>query len=125
MQTSAWKWTGYVISGVAVLFLLMDSLMKVYGARVSVDTTVSLGYDADIVRTLGAILLAATVLYVWPRTALIGAILITAYLGGAIATHVMHKSPLFSHTLFGVYVGALVWAGLYCRSPAVRALLSP
>ena len=125
MQTSGWQWTGYVVSGVTILFLLMDSLMKVAGARVSIDTTVSLGYDAGAVRTLGWILLAATLLYIWPRTALLGAILITAYLGGAIATHVIHKSPLYSHTLFGVYVGVLTWGGLYCRSPALRALLSP
>ena len=74
---------------------------------------------------LGILLLIPTLLHIWPRTTFIGAILITGYLGGAIATHLRIGSPLFSHTLFGVYLGAMLWAGLWLRSPALRLLVHP
>jgi len=76
-------------------------------------------------RKLGAVLLVCTLLYVWPRTSLLGAILVTGFLGGAVATHVRLGNPLFSHVLFGVYVGVLLWGGLVLRDPRVRNLLSP
>ncbi len=116
-------WTGYVLSALAVLFLLMDAGMKVAGARVSVEATAGLGFDPALVTTLGAILLVATLLYAFPRTALLGAILVTGYLGGAIAVQLQHKAPLFSHVLFGVYLGLFVWGGLFLRSPALRGLI--
>jgi len=72
---------------------------------------------------LGTLLLIPTLLYIWPRTAILGAILITAYLGGAVATHVRIGSPLFSHILFGVYLGVMLWGGLWLRDPRVRALI--
>jgi len=72
---------------------------------------------------LGLLLLVPTLLYIWPRTAILGAILVTAYLGGAVATHVRIASPLFSHILFGVYLGAMLWGGLWLRDPRVRALI--
>ena len=75
-------------------------------------------------RKLGALLLAGTLLYVWPRTSLLGAILVTAFLGGAVATHVRLGNPLFTHVLFGVYVGVLMWAGLVLRDPRLRTLLT-
>jgi len=77
----------------------------------------------SMARTLGLVLLACALLYIFPRTAVIGALLVTAYLGGAVATHVRLGNPLFSHVLFGVYVGVALWAGLYLREPRLRALL--
>ena len=74
-------------------------------------------------RGLGALLLLCTLLYVFPRTSVLGALLLTAFLGGAVATHVRLGNPLFSHVLFGVYVGIAMWAGLYLREPRLRALL--
>ena len=83
-----------------------------------------LGIPADVTfyRELGAILAVCTLLYAWPRTQLLGAVLLTGYLGGAVATHLRVGSPLLSHTLFGVYVGLLVWGGLWLREPRLRAL---
>ncbi|TIV43849.1 MAG: DoxX family protein, partial [Mesorhizobium sp.] len=79
--------------------------------------------DADIARLIGIIGLISTALYALPRTSVLGAILLTAYMGGAISTHVRIGSPLFSHTLFGVYLGVILWGGLYLRDPRVRALI--
>jgi DoxX-like family len=115
---------GWGLSIVAVLFFLMDGVMKLIQPLVVIDTTRSLGWPADsaTLATLGIILLVSTLLYAIPRTALLGAILLTGYLGGAVATHARIGSPLISHTLFGVYLGIFVWAGLWLRYPALRAL---
>lgn len=124
-MTTKSQWLGRVLSGLAIAFLTLDSVMKVIQPAVVVDTTKALGWSADsaTLLVLATILLVSTLLYAMPRTALLGAILITGYLGGAVATHMRIGSPLFSHILFGVYVGAIVWAGLWLRSPALRALL--
>ena len=116
---------GWVISGLVILFLVMDAGMKLVPIQPVFDTMKTLGWPADpaLMRSLGVLTLASALLYAWPRTALIGAILLTAYLGGAIATHVRVGSPLFSHILFGVYLGMLLWGGLYLREPRLRALL--
>ncbi len=118
---------GRVLSGIVVLFLLLDGGMKLVPLQVVSDTMVQLGWPADppTIRALGVVLIASALLYVYPRTALLGAILLTAYLGGAVATHVRIGSPLFSHILFGVYVGALAWIGLLLREPRLRTLLMP
>jgi hypothetical protein len=115
--------TGYVLSGVVVLFLLMDAVMKLLALPVVLQTTAELGYPLTGVRALGLLLLLCTGLYAWPRTAVLGAVLLTAYLGGAVATHVRIDNPLFSHVLFGVYIGLLVWGGLYLRDARIRELL--
>ncbi len=117
--------TGRVLSGITVLFLLMDAVMKLPPLAVVGETMAQLGWPADAgtARMLGGITILSTLLYVWPRTALLGAILMTGYLGGAIATHVRIASPLFSHILFGAYIGLLMWGGLWLRTPALRALL--
>lgn len=114
---------GYVASGLIVLFMLLDSVMKVLELPVAVETTASLGYPGTSVRALGILLLLCTVLYALPRTAVLGAILLTAYLGGAVATHLRAGSPLLGYTLFGVYLGPIMWGGLFLRDPRVRALL--
>ncbi len=117
-------WTGFALSAVVVLFLLMDAGMKLAAIRPVLEAGQQIGFPgAPMARKLGALLLACTLLYVWPRTAMLGAILVTAYLGGAVATHVRLGNPLFSHVLFGVYVGVLMWIGLLLREPRLRALL--
>lgn len=115
---------GAVLSAVAVLFLSMDAVMKLFAMPFVLEASAQLGYPGtpEFARGLGAVLLACTLLYAWPRTATIGAVLLTGYLGGAIATHVRVSNPLLSHTLFGVYVALLLWGGLFLRDPRVRAL---
>lgn len=117
-------WTGFALSAVVVLFLLMDAGMKLAAIRPVLEAGQQIGFPgAPMARRLGVILLACTLLYMWPRTAILGAILVTAYLGGAVATHVRLGNPLFSHVLFGVYVGVLMWVGLLLREPRLRSLL--
>jgi hypothetical protein len=113
-------WTGRVLSTLAVLFLLFDSTLKFIKPQMVIDATVALGYSATLVRPIGVVLLICTLLYVVPMTRVLGAILLTGYLGGAVATHVRHGDPLFSHILFPTYLGAFVWLGLYLRDPALR-----
>jgi hypothetical protein len=121
--TKAAERTGYVLSGVAVLFLLFDSVIKLTGAQVVSDSMIQLGYPVSLATTIGVIELLCLFVYIIPRTSIVGAILLTGYLGGAIATHVRIGSPLASHTLFPIYVAVLVWGGLYLRESRVRALL--
>jgi len=119
-------WAGRVLTGLVALFLLADSGMKlVVPEMMAANTPPNMGWplDSGTLRMLGVLLLIPTLLYLWPRTALLGAILLTGYLGGAIATHARIADPLFSHTLFGLYLALMVWGGLWLRSPALRALL--
>ncbi len=117
--------SGWVISGLVVLFLLMDGIMKLLALPIVLETTGQLGWPAtpDMARMLALLLLVPTLLYVWPRTAFLGAILLTGYLGGAVATHVRLGNPLFSHVLFGVYLGVAMWVGLWLRDPLLRAFI--
>ncbi|WP_373696648.1 DoxX family protein [Microvirga yunnanensis] len=118
-------WTGRALSGLVILFLLFDGGIKLVPLQVVIDTVIPLGWPADpaLWRALGVVLLASALLHAHPRTSVLGAVLITAYLGGAVATHLRIGSPLFSHTLFGVYLGIALWAGLWLRDSRVRALL--
>lgn len=118
-------WSGRILSAIAVLFLLMDTVMKIVKADLAVAGTVELGYPESAVMTIGIVQLLCVVLYVVPRTSVLGAILLTGYLGGAIATHVRVGNPLFTHVLFPVYVAALVWGGLFLRDRRISALLDP
>ena len=117
--------SGRVLSGLVVLFLLADGAMKLVPLQPVIDTNAQLGWPVDPVtlRLLGAVLIAATLLYVLPSTSILGAVVITAYLGGAVATHARIASPLLSHTLFGAYIGVMAWGGLWLREPRLRALL--
>ena len=121
----AMLWTGYLFSGIVVLFMLMDSVMKILQLPVVIETTAQLGYAHAALppRTLGWMFLVFTALYAIRRTAVLGAILLTAVMGGAIATHVRVGSPVFTHILFGVYLAIFTWGGLYLRDAQVRALL--
>lgn len=117
--------TGWILSGLACAFLLLDGVMKLVQPAVVVDTTVGLGYPQHTITGIGISLLVATALHLLPRTAFLGALLVTAYLGGAVATHVRAGSPLFSHLLFPVYVAVFAWAGYALRDARVRVLLWP
>lgn len=122
--SNARRWTGRVLSGLAVAFLLVDGGMKVAGALpLEAGDELLLGFDPSAMPTIGALLLACTAIHLVPRLSLIGAILLTGYLGGAIACHVRVDNPLFSHTLFPTYVAAFVWGGLLLRRPGISLLL--
>jgi len=116
-------WTGRTLTAIAVLFLIFDATVKLLRLPVAVDTTVQLGYPAAVVVPLGLLELALLVVYLTPRAAPLGAILWTAYLGGAVATHVRIGNPVFTHVLFPTYVAAMLWGGLWLRDARVRALL--
>ena len=111
------------MSTLAALFLIMDGVMKLVKPAFVVQATVQLGYPESVIIGLGIVLLACTVLYLIPRTAVLGAVLLTGYLGGAVATHVRIGDPLLTHTLFPVYISLLVWGGLFLRDPQLRALI--
>jgi hypothetical protein len=102
--------------------MLFDSLSKLALERHVVEATIRIGYPPDSIRPLGAVGLVCTVLYALPRTAVLGAVLLTGYLGGAVASKVRIEDPLFGSVLFGVYFGLIAWAGLYIRDPRLRAL---
>lgn len=115
--------TGRILSALPALFLLLDAVGKLFKPQPVVTGTLELGYGESVILPLGVVLLVSTILYLVPQTAMFGAILLTGYLGGAVATHVRVGNPLFTHTLFPVYLGVLLWAGLYLRDARLRALL--
>ncbi len=116
---------GYGMSGLVVAFMLLDGAMKLVPLDIVIKSTAELGYPASegLARGLGLLALACTALYVFPQTALLGAILLTAYMGGTVAIHLRVGNPVFSHLLFGPYLAVLAWGGIYLRDPGVRALL--
>jgi hypothetical protein len=115
--------TGAIMSGLAILFLLFDALTRMMGASQSVAASVQLGYPASAVPVIGVILLVCVIAYAVPATSVTGAILLTGYLGGAVATQLRVGNPLFTHTLFPIYLGALIWGGLLLREERLRALV--
>jgi hypothetical protein len=115
--------TGRILSGIAVLFLLLDGVAKLLQVQPVIDGTLQLGYPRDIVFSLGVILLSCLLAYIVPQTSVLGALLLTGYLGGAVATHARLEHPLFSHTLFPIYVGLFIWGGLVLRDERLRAFL--
>lgn len=117
-------WIGWVMSGAPAAFLLVDAVMKLLALPVVIEASAELGLGGvGMARGLGAVLLVSTLLYLTPRTAAIGAILLTGYLGGSVITHLRVGSPLFTHVLFGVYLGILLWGGLYLRNQQLRAFV--
>ena len=121
---SAWQLrVGRAFSWLAVLFLLFDSIGKLLQIQPVIDGTTQLGYPPELVFSLGVILLSCVLAYMIPRTSFLGALLLTGYLGGAVATHVRVGNPLLTHILFPTYLGALIWGGLALRDGHVRALL--
>lgn len=118
-------WAGRILSGFVILFLLFDSVIKLVPLDVVTQTMAQLGYPASVnfARGIGVLTLVCIVLYAIPRTAVLGAILLTGLLGGAIATHLRVDSPIFTHILFGFYLGLMIWGGLFLRDTRVRALI--
>jgi len=117
-------WAGRVLSALAVAFLAFDAVIKFFVIPPVVQSFAQLGWPVHLAVTIGVLELACLAVYLVPRTALVGAVLLTGYLGGAIATHVRVGNPLVSHVLFPTYVAALVWGGLYLRDSRVRALFA-
>lgn len=117
-------WTSRALTLLVVAFLVMDATMKVLRAAPAVQGTAELGYPASSIVGIGLLLLACTALYVIPRTSIVGALLLTGYLGGAIASQVRVGNPLFSHVLFPVYFAAIIWGALYLRDTRLRAVLA-
>lgn len=116
-------WTGRVMSTLFALFLLMDSTIKLVPIDAVTRTMTEMQLPGAMARPIGIIELASLALYLWPRTAVLGAVLFTGVFGGAIASHWRLGDPLFSHTLFGVYLGILMWGGLWLRDPQLRAIM--
>ena len=116
------SWTGRVLSGLVIVFLLFDGAIKLVPWPIVTETMDKMGYGSSetLARSLGIITIVCTLLYSVPPTSILGAILLTGYLGGAMATHVRIGSPLFTHTLFGLYLGLMVWGGLWLRDPGLR-----
>lgn len=119
------RWVGRILSGVVILFLLVDGAIKLVPWPIVTETMEKMGYGSSdaLMRGLGAVTIICTVLYAVPPTSILGAILLTGYLGGAIASHVRIDSPLFTHTLFGLYLGLMVWGGLWLRDDRLRGLM--
>jgi hypothetical protein len=124
-QSRGGLWTGRVMSGLVVAFLIFDGVIKLMALPVVTETMDQLGYsaNADLARGLGVLTLVCAGLYAVPRTSILGAILLTGLLGGAMATHLRVGSPLFTHLLFGLYLGLLAWGGLFLRDERLRALI--
>ena len=116
-------WTGRVISALIVLFLLFDSVLKFMKPAPVVETFAHLGLSISLANPLGIILIVCALLYAIPQTSILGAILLSGYLGGAVCTHLRVGDPLFSHILFPTYMGALLWLAIYLRDVRLRALI--
>jgi hypothetical protein len=123
VESKKMLWTGRTISGLITVLLLMDAVMKIAQVAPVMEGTVKVGYPASAVLPIGIILLPCLICYVIPRTAVLGAILLTGYLGGAVATNFRISTPLFSYILVPVYVGVLVWGGLFLQDERLRALI--
>ena len=123
-RRGAQYWVGWALSGLVIAFMVMDFSMKLMALPVVLQASGLLGFSgAGMARELGVILLVCTALYAAPPTAVLGAVLLTGYLGGGVAAHLRVGDPLFSHVLFGVYMGVMMWGGLWLRDPRVRALM--
>ena len=122
-SSTAKVWAGRIMGGIVILFMLMDSSFKFIVNEEVIKATTDLGFQAHHLPILGTLGLISTLLYILPRTEILGALLLTAYWGGAIATHVRMDNPLFSHILFPVYLGILAWGALWIKSERLRNLI--
>jgi len=116
-------WAGRIVSALVVLFMLFDSIIKLIKIEPVVQSFAQLGYPDRLAGSVGIIELICIALYTIPRTSVLGAVLLTGIMGGAIASHMRVGNPLFSHILFGVYLGGLAWLGLFLRDERVRTLI--
>ncbi len=117
-------WTGRILSGIAILFMLFDSVTKILRVDEVVKASAKFGYPVSLLSTIGVILLVCLVVYIIPRTSILGALLITGYLGGAVEANLRVGAPLFSNALFPIYFAILVWGGLYLREQRVREIFT-
>jgi hypothetical protein len=122
LSTTAKRWPGRLIAGLPMLFLAWDGAMKFTSIPQIVEASAKLGFERPNLPFLGAVELTGVVLVLFARTRVFGAVLLSAYLGGAVAIHVQHSDPLFSHTLFPIIVASLLWGGLSLLDPRVRSL---
>lgn len=122
-EGKSYRVAGWALTGLTIAFMLFDSLSKLALERHVIAATTGIGYPVATIRPIGLILLACTILYAIPRTAVLGAILLTGFMGGAVASKIRIEDPLFSSILFGVYFGIILWAGLYLRDDRVRAII--
>jgi hypothetical protein len=118
------RWVGRIVTAIPVLFVIFDFSIKIAHIQPVTDAFARLGIPDRLAVTVGMLELICLVIYLIPRTAVLGAVLLTGFLGGAIMLHLRIADPLFSHILFPVYIGALLWVGLYLRDPRLRALVS-
>lgn len=119
-------WIGRILSGLAIAFLLFDGVMKFFMDKLppeALEAGAALQWPVEKMPLVGTILLICTLLYIIPRTSVLGAVLLTGYLGGAIASHVRVGNPLFTHTLFPIYIAIFVWLGLYLRDARVKQMI--
>jgi hypothetical protein len=116
-------WTGRIVSGLVIVAMLFDASIKILRLPAAVEGAVQVGYPANVVLPIGIVLLVCVILYAIPRTSILGAILLTGYLGGAVATNVRISSPLLSYGLLPAYVGVLAWGGLFLRDERLRQLI--
>jgi len=119
-------WTSRILSGLAILFLLFDAIMKFFMDKLppeALEAGAALQWPMELMPTVGTILLICTILYAIPRTSVVGAVLLTGYLGGAVASHLRVSNPLFTHMLFPVYIAVFVWLGLYLRDIRVQNMI--
>ena len=123
MPSTREMWAGRIISGIVAVFMAFDGVLKLFKPAPVLESFETLGYPLSTVIPLGILALGCAIVYAIPRTSILGAILLTGYLGGAVATHTRHGDPLFSHILFPVYVGVLAWVGLYLRDARLRELV--
>ncbi|MCB0278491.1 MAG: DoxX family protein [Calditrichaeota bacterium] len=121
-QSNAKIWSARIMAAIVILFMLMDSIFKFIKPAEVIKGTVELGYTEDHIVTIGVLALISTILYAIPRTTILGAILLTGYYGGAIATHFRIDNPLFSHILFPVYLAILMWGAIWLRNEKFREL---
>ena len=121
MATTTTRWTGRILSGLAVLFLTWDGTIKLLALTPVLDAFTRLGYPTGLAVGIGILELLCVAAYVIPRTSVLGAVLLTGFLGGAISTHVRIEDPFLTHTFFPIYVAALVWGGLLLRNSSLRA----
>ncbi|ANY68373.1 hypothetical protein BBD42_19265 [Paenibacillus sp. BIHB 4019] len=116
-------WTSWIMSGLVILFMLFDGIMKLIKPAVVVESTLELGFQEHHIVILGVLALISTILYALPRTSFLGVVLLTGYFGGVIATHLRLDAPLLSNTLFPVYLAVLAWGGIWLRNEQVRKLI--
>jgi len=122
-ESKGYRIAGWSLTGLTILFMLFDSLSKLALESHVIAATTGIGFPVAVIRPIGWILLGCTILYAIPRTAVLGAILLTGFMGGAVASKIRIEDPLFSSILFGVYFGIILWAGLYLRDSRLRALI--